>query len=137
MGHWIASLISSGALPAWESRLYNSANGKLWSFNKKIATHESTESIEQVNDQAGLNVTDAQLSSRFYQGIPPQLAYPAWSTKSGGYPEFVQVANVNPDDGSVVGYTSFKIPPLRHSICSQLTTVIVPNFPMGSSPLAC
>ena len=131
MGHWIASLISSGALPAWESRLYDSANGKLWSFNKKIATHESTESTGQVNDQAGLDVTDEQLSSRFCRGIPLQLAYPAWSTKSEGYPEFVEIADVNPDDGSVVGYTSFKIPPLRHSICSQFTRVDRTRRPNG------
>ena len=83
MGHWIASLISSGALPAWESRLYNSANGTLWSFNKKIVPHESTESTEQVDDQAGLDVTDDQLHSRFYKGIPLQVAHPAWSTKNG------------------------------------------------------
>ena len=131
MGHWIASLISSGALPAWESRLYNSANGTLWSFNKKIAPHESTESTEQVNDQAGLDVTDSALHSRFQWGIPLQAAHPSWSTKNGGYPEFIQVPNVNPDDGSVVGYTSFKSPPLRHSIYSQFTTVDRTRLPNG------
>ena len=128
MGHWIASLISSGALPAWESRLYDSADGNLWSFNKRIAPHEST---EQVDDQAGLDVTDDALDSRFYQRIPLQLADPVWSTKNGGYPEFVQVPDVNPDDGSVDGYTSFKFPPLRHSICSQFTRVDRTRLPNG------
>lgn len=128
MGHWITSLISSGALPAWESRLYDSANGQLWSFNKKTAPHEST---ELVDDQAGLDVTDGELASRFHRGIPLQLAYPVWSTKNGAYPEFVQFPNVNPDDGSVVGYTSFKFPPLRHSICSQFTRVDRTRLPSG------
>ena len=131
IGHWIASLISSGALPAWESRLYNSANGTLWSFNKKIAPHESTESTEQVDDRAGLDVTDDQLHSRFQKGIPLQVAHPAWSTKNGGYPEFIQVPEVNPDDGSVVGYTNFRFPPLRHSIYSQFTTVDRTRLPNG------
>ena len=131
MGHWIASLISSGALPTWESRLYNSANGTLWSFNKKIVSHESTESTEQVNDQAGLDVTDGALHARFYRGIPLQAARPSWSTKIGGYPEFIEVTNVNPDDGAVVGYTSVKSPPLRHSICSQSTTADRTRLPSG------
>ena len=131
IGHWIASLISSGALPAWESRLYDSANGKLWSFNKRIAPHEST---EQVDDQAGLDLTDNELYSRFYQGIPLQLAEPVWSTKDRGYPEFVPVQvpdDLNSDDGSAVGYTSFKFPPLRHSICSQFTRVDRTGLPNG------
>ena len=135
MGHWIASLISSGALPAWESWLYASdgQNGKLWSFNKKIAPHEST---KQVDDQAGLDVTDIELLSRFKQGIPLQLADPVWSTKNGGYPEFIRIPNLtvpNPNrhDESVISYTIIKIPPLRHSICSQFTRVDRTRLPNG------
>ena len=128
LGHWIASLISSGALPAWESRLYHSANGKLWSFNKNIPPYGST---EQVDDQDSLEVTEGELISRFEQGIPLQISDPIWSTKNGGYPEIVQFPKVNPDDGSVVGYTSFKYPPLRHSICSQFTTVDRTRLPNG------
>lgn len=128
IGHWIASLISSGALPAWESRLYDSSSGRLWSFNKRIAPREST---EQVDDQAGLDVTDRELNSRkFYRRVPLQLAHPEWSTKNGGYPEFVQIA-INAEDVSVTSFTNFKFPPLRHSICSQFTRVDRTELPNG------
>ena len=129
MGHWIASLISSGALPAWESRLHDSSNGKLWSFNTRIAPHEST---EQVDDSAGLDVTDRELASKiFYRRVPLQLAHPVWSTKNGGYPEFIRVPNLIQDDESVISYTNIKLPPLRHSICSQFTRVDRTRLPNG------
>ena len=72
------------------------------------------------------------MASRFYyERVPFQLASPVWSTKNGGYPEFVQVPDVNPDDGSVVGYTSVEFPPLRHSFCSQFTRVDRTRLPNG------
>ena len=117
-GHWISSLVSSGALPGWESRLFDSANGICWSFNKKVASYESS---DHVRDEDNLLITEHELSSRFEWGLPLQVGHPVWSTQSGGYPEFEYIPTVDPDDGSIIGYTEFKVPPLRHSICSQFT----------------
>ncbi len=73
-GHWIASLVSSGALPGWETRLYDSADGPYWSFDKKVASHESA---EHVRGEDGLNITEDELFTRFERRLPIQLRHPA------------------------------------------------------------
>ena len=114
-GHWIASLFSSGALPGWRSRLYDSHLGPYWSFDK--------------GDEDGISISDLELSEHFEQKMPLQFSKPAWSTESGGYPEIVKVTDF--DELSILGYAEMKVPLLRHSLCSQITSTERTKLPNG------
>ncbi|KAK0513899.1 hypothetical protein JMJ35_003621 [Cladonia borealis] len=116
-GHWIASLFSRGALPGWRSRLYDSHLGPYWSFDK--------------GDEDGISISDLELSQHFEQKMPLQFAKPAWSTESGGYPKVQKVTQFDPDELSIRGYAEPKVPLLRHSLCSQITSTERTKLPNG------
>ena len=116
-GHWIASLFSSGALPGWRSRLYDSPLGLYWSFDK--------------GDEDGIAISDIELSQHFEQKMPLQFIKPPWSTESGGYPEVHEVASSGPDEVSILVYADPKVRPLRHSLCSQITSTERTKLPNG------
>ena len=116
-GQWIASLFSSGVLPGWRSQLYDSAFGHHWSFEKA--------------DEDGIAISEAELSSHFQQDMPFHFINPAWSTYNGGYPEVPKVSNFSPDELSILGYAELKVPPLRHSLCSQITSAERTKLPNG------
>ena len=105
-GHWIASLFSRGALPGWQSKLLDSADGPYWYFFKNDGEGD------------GQSLTESELSSYFEGGRPLEVGHPDWSTESGRYPEVEQRYDVSPDDNSIVR-TEFKVPPLPHSISIQ------------------
>ena len=116
-GQWISSLFSSGALPGWRSRLYDSHLGPYWSFDK--------------GDEDGISISDLDLRQHFQQKMPFQFMRPAWSTESGRYPEVQKVAQFDPDELSIPGYVEPKVPPLRHSLCSQITSTERTKLPNG------
>ena len=116
-GQWISSLFSSGALPGWRSRLYDSHLGSYWSFDK--------------GDEDGISISDLELSLHFQQKIPLQFIKPAWSTESGRYPEVQKVTQFDPDELSIPGYAEPKVAPLRHSLCSQTTSTERTKLPNG------
>lgn len=117
-GQWIASLFSSGALPGWRSQLCDSAFGHYYSFDK--------------GDEDGISISEKELSSHFQQNMPLQAGLsPPWSTCNGVYPEVQQVANLRSNDLSIVEYTEVKVPLLRHSLCSQITSTQRTKLPNG------
>ena len=108
---WIASLVSSGALPGWTTQLCDSADGSQTVFRKDKAS-------EDPENGGGLRFTETELQGQFEKGIPMRLGSPEWSTSYGGYPRVSLIPNID-RDGVVEGYTELKVPPVRHSILTQ------------------
>ena len=117
-GHWIASLFSRGALPGWQSKLLDSADGPYWYHSKNDGEGD------------GHSVTESELSLYFEGGHPLEYGSPDWSTASGGYPEVKQRYSVSPEDNSIV-LTEFKLPPLPHSISIQAISPERTKLPNG------
>lgn len=100
-GQWMASLVSSGALPGWRTEIFDSSEG----FQVSLSKLEGDPS-----DHDGQKMTESELKKQYEEGIPVQLGSPIWSTDAGYYPE--------PEDDGV------KYPdlPIRPSILSQATS---------------
>ena len=115
-GHWIASLVSNGALPGWDTQLCDSAGGHHWSIYKKVAPEES---VGHTIYGDGLEFTEEELLLRFERGIPMQVGSPAWTSRDE-FPKY-EFATENQSDESTTNRAQWKNPPLRHSIYSQTT----------------
>lgn len=97
-GQWMASLVSSGALPSWRAQMFDSSEGSQVGLSK----------IEGDPDDAdGLRMTEGELKKQFKEGVPAQMGSPSWSTDAGHYPEAE-------DDG-----VNLRDLPIRPSILSQ------------------
>lgn len=94
-GHWITSLISSGAMSAWESTLYDSSQEELFHFKKK--------ELNERGEQDGLIMTEWQLKKQFVDGIhtKPDDPPPLWSTASLRYPETFVLSIETPTKDSI------------------------------------
>ncbi len=107
-GQWMASLISSGALPGWRAQIFNSSEG----FQVHLTKIEG-----DLDDPGGQIMTEAELTREFDEGIPMQVGRPIWSTSAGQYPESFREDYT---DGEVTSYVDFQGPTLRPSILSQI-----------------
>lgn len=112
-GHWMVSLVSSGAMPGWKAQLFDSSEG----FQVGISKLDG-----DPDDPDGQWMTESEIKRQFEEGIPMQLGSPSWSTHTGHYPEFEQVPQAVGDDLSTT-QMEFQVPPLAPSIVSQVTTV--------------
>ena len=112
-GQWMASLVSSGALPGWRAEIFDSSEGSQVNLTKLDG--DPGESDGQI-------MTEAELNEQFEDDKPMQLGSPRWSTYAGGYPE-PEVIREEVGNGASLGYVKFPYLPLRPSILSQLTTV--------------
>lgn len=112
-GQWMASLVSSGALPGWEARTFDSSEGSQVSLIKMDGDPD---------DSDGQRMTEHELMTQFEKGVPMQLGSPSWSTANGPYPE-PNIAWEEVSNGASSGYMTFRHFPLRPSILSQVTTV--------------
>ena len=102
-GQWMASLVSSGALPGWRAQLFESSEGLQVGLSK-------TDGDQDILD--GQRMTELEIQKQFEEGIPMQIGSPSWSTASGQYPEH---------DASITDLESST--PLAPSILAQVTTV--------------
>ena len=110
-GQWMASLVSSGALPGWRAQMFDSSEGfQVWL--RKIEGDPS--------DPDGQQMTENEIKKQYEEGIPMQLGSPVWSTDAGHYPE--------PEDDGVV-YLDL---PIRPSILSQATSAECTKFEKGN-----
>ena len=109
-GHWISSLVTSGALPGWTTRLYDSADGP------HIEIEKSKSEDDQEED--GQQFTDLELEDQFEKGIALSVGSPDWSTSRGRYPTSELITNIY-SDGST-DYTAYETPSVHHSILKQL-----------------
>ena len=98
-GQWVASLVSSGALPGWSAQTFDSSEG----FQVLLGKIEGDPS-----DPDGQQVTEHELKKQYEEGIPMQLGSPVWSTDAGYYPE--------PEDDGL----EYPDLPIRPSILSQV-----------------
>lgn len=112
-GHWMASLVSSGALPGWKAQLFDSSEGFQVSIDKLDGDPD---------DLDGQWMTESEIKRQFEEGIPMELGSPSWSTHTRHYPESEQVPQAVGDNVSIT-QMEFQIPPLAPSIVSQVTTV--------------
>ena len=112
-GQWMASLISSGALPDWRAVMYDSSDGSYVSL-QKIG--------EDPDQRGGQLMTEAELLEQFEEGIPMKEGYgPQWSTNNGNYPAFDIIRDVV-TDGFEVGFVKYPYVAPRPAIISQVTT---------------
>ena len=107
-GQWMASLISSGALPGWRARISDSSEGRQLRLSKIDGDPD---------DGDGQRMTEDELSRQFQEGIPMQLGSPRWSTESGQYPEIHRENYSNSGDTSL---STLQIPNLKPSILCQI-----------------
>lgn len=112
-GQWMASLVSSGALPGWRAQMFDSSDGSQVGLTK----------IEgDPADSDGLRMTEKELDEQFVEGLPSYVGSPAWSTDAGHYPE--------PEaDGLNLRHL-----PLRPSILSQETSAECTKSDKGDIP---
>ncbi|KAL8635328.1 MAG: hypothetical protein Q9228_007167 [Teloschistes exilis] len=66
-GQWMASLITSGALPTWTSHVSNTMNGHVVHFSKQHTDPKV---------EPGLRVSEFELKQHFEQGQPCRIAEP-------------------------------------------------------------
>lgn len=94
-GQWITSLISSGAMPTWESILYDSSEGNLFQFMKREP--------DEKGHCDGLTTTELQLKKQFVEGIHMDFNQPAalWSTQSLRYPDLYALPPEGPPGDSI------------------------------------
>ena len=78
-GQWMASLVSSGALPSWHAQIYDSSEGHQVHLSKPDRNLEDDGTDGQI-------MTEEELDNHFDAGIPMQVGSPAWSTHAGYYP---------------------------------------------------
>lgn len=112
-GQWMASLVSSGALPGWRAQFFESSEG----LQVGLGTIDGNQ-----DDPDGQTMTEFEIQKQFEEGIPMQLGNPSWSTNAGQYPDSKQVLQVAKDDMSTT-FVEFSTPPLAPSILSQAITV--------------
>lgn len=112
-GQWMASLVSSGALPGWQAKLFESSEGLQVGLFKTDGDQD---------DPDGQRMTELEIMKQFEEGIPMQLGNPIWSTDAGHYPEPKQISEVARDDVSIT-YVEYPTPPVAPSVLSQATTV--------------
>lgn len=67
-GQWMASVITSGAIPDWTSHVSNSMDGRVVSFSKQNTDPKV---------EPGLRVSELELVQHFEKGQPYQIAEPA------------------------------------------------------------
>lgn len=111
-GQWMASLVSSGALPGWQAQIFDSSEG----FQVDLSKRD-----EDPADADGQIMTEDELKKQFEEGIPLQLGLPTWSTNAGHYPEPEMLPEEAMDGGSI-GHVKFQHFPLRPSIVAQIIT---------------
>ena len=120
----MASLIWSGALPGWETCLYDSAQGYTRDIRKTASCDE--------DENDSLTFSESELHLNFRKGVPLQpLSEIGWTTRAGHYPEYEWVKEVDPDDGSV-SWSEVKTPTFRPSIAIQLIRAQRTKFVSGS-----
>lgn len=67
-GQWVASLITSGALPDWRSGMYNSTDGPVMAFSKRNSPP---------NLDASFSISELELQQVFEEGLPYDFRSPA------------------------------------------------------------
>lgn len=67
-GHWMASLITSGAVKGWYSELNNSEKGESWEVGKL--------EDEASGDSGGNYMTESEIDDHFEEGIPYEIGSP-------------------------------------------------------------
>ena len=111
---WIISLISSGAMPGWESVMYDSADGLLADVFKTDGSGD------------GQMFSELDLALIFKKEHRIDFRGPRWSTFDGSYDDhYSQIDQLHPEEGSDpftenAYETILDLPP---SILSQSTTV--------------
>ena len=120
-GEWIASLISSGALPGWTASLHDSADGALMDLRKTVKPPEGN---------ARISITEAELDQLFDRGIPPVDGDPEWTTRDGKYPDAVLLPLPDLDTGS--SHTELRLPTMRPSIIEQITKSEITRLSNGT-----
>ena len=116
---WITSLISSGAMPAWHSVIYDSDDGLLADVYKADSSGD------------GQFFSEMNLFMTFTVGSGLNLRAPSWSTFDGSYNEWYRktgaphIESVCPqgDADPVAAHTYNTIRNLRPSMISQRTRV--------------
>lgn len=109
-GQWMASLVSSGALPRWLAQISESSEG----FQVALSKYQ-----EGPDDADSQSMTEMELKKQFEEGIPIQLGSPSWSTDAGHYPE-PDMLREEVMDGGNIGYVKLQPFRLRPSILSQV-----------------
>ena len=107
-GQWMASLVSSGALPGWYAQIFDSAEGFQVSLGKNGGDR----------DDDSQSMTEEELHKQFMEGIPMKIGSPTWSTAAGRYPE-PEIIQEEVGDGISTRYVRFPYRPLRPLILSQ------------------
>lgn len=107
-GQWMASLIASGALRGWGSRLTDSEDGDLIDLWKEQVAPE---------DQGGMSFTEREVHKHFDDGRPFEKGTPG--------PPLYEVSHQPPavptdDDQFVVETGSFKPPPDEPALMSKI-----------------
>lgn len=136
-GQWIASLITSGALPGWRSTLTDTADGiKMILYNFDSAAPEDGE------DPEAIGVTESELSALFEEGVPlgyDDSAPPLYHVSHRGFRPVNDGVEVLDDDGNIqlppdppdcMSYT-----PERPYFRTQLTRaerITLPNGKLGT-----
>ena len=110
---WITSLISSGAMPGWESTVYDSADGWLAHVHKADGSGD------------GQMFTELDLAVAFKEGRRLDFKVPAWSTYERSYTfHYPQIDALCPDGDADpdAQHTYDAIESIRPSIMSQHTS---------------
>ena len=108
-GQWMASLVSSGALPSWRAQIFDSSEGYQVYLSKPDRNMEDDGTDGQI-------MTEEELDNHFDAGTPIQLGNPDWSTDAGFYPTPVIIPEAVRDGADDEEFRH------RSSILSQLIT---------------
>ena len=122
-GKWIASLVSSGALPGWYSSLYFCADGS------QVGILKPAGSSDEPNMFDGQLFTELELEQRVEKGKPFDLGDPQWSTSTGQIPGISRQQNF--DDLSENGGSWQDVVP-RPFIAAQHTRAERTTHPNGT-----
>lgn len=122
-GQWMASLVSSGALPGWHAQIYSSSLGEYQVGLSKVDGDP--------DDPDDHKMTENEIAKQFEEGIPMQVGNPTWSTDVGHYPEPSIVQEDDSNDASI-DYVKPRHLPLRPSILSQSITAECPKSEKGN-----
>lgn len=83
-GQWMASLVSSGALPGWGARIFNSSEGIGLELSK------IDQPISGLEDPDGQSMTETDLANRFEKNILLPIRSYGWCTEHDQYPGLFQ-----------------------------------------------
>ena len=128
-GQWIASLVSSGVLPGWKSRL----EGGPTPGQQRILIRKWTEPSGKSDQQGDIVFTENDLQRRFGEAESPEIMGPSVEIDAFGLRSDEVVTRITISEEELGGESSSEASPPRHYLTAQTTTSERILLPDGST----